>query len=51
MWLECGERRRKQYEMRSDAMRWRKPSWTDQRAKGQNLDGTFLLIGDYNSAE
>lgn len=54
MWLECGERRRKCYEMRSDVMRWRKPSapgWVDHRANSQNPDGTFLLAGDYNSAE
>lgn len=25
------------------------PGWTDQRANGQNLDGTFLLVRDYNS--
>lgn len=35
-------------------MRWKTPSapgWSGQRAKGQNLDGTFPLAGDYNSAE
>lgn len=39
--------------MRSEAMRWEKSlalGWTDKDANGQNLDGTFLLEGDYNSA-
>ena len=52
--LGYGERGRKWYEMRSDVMRWRKPSapgWTDQGTNGQNHDGTFLLVGDYSSAE